>query len=149
MLFEGFVIFVMATHELDQILADNWDGLDDSLQQTISDEFDCDPLIPKDCIDAAKGEAENVRNVTYYICALAILLQLVMVIICGTYMYGLRKKKKKVKVLLHLETPGSPSTASPGLQRIETKDVFKVHFDHREDQRNIQRKRVSSVAFDV
>jgi len=127
-LFEGFVIFVMSTTSLDQVLTDNWDGLNDSLQQTISDDFDCDPLVPRECINAAKGDAENIRNVMYYICALLIVGQLVMLSITTLNMVGLRKKKRKIKVLLGLSTPITPSTPSPQLERIESSEYGKVRW---------------------
>merc|ERR1719242_2021584 len=137
MLFEGFVIFVMATSKLDQILMDNWNASDDSLHQTIGDEFDCDPLIPKECINAAKGDAENVWNVMYYICALSIVFQMVMVAFCVSYMVGLRRERRRVKIVLGIRTPGSPSASSPRLQRINSNEYDKVLYKSEKRARGI------------
>ena len=67
------------------------------MQKEIEQEFDCKG--PEMCIDAARDEAHSMILLIYYISGGIALYQILMMIMTGCYIRGLRKKKEHIKAV--------------------------------------------------
>merc|ERR1712129_614900 len=94
--------------------------------------FDCDAEVAavdggaQSCVDAVKGEAQSVIENVYYVIGAVILYEIAMMAFTVSFLYGLRNKKAKMKDLMPGENMKSPSTATPGLRRIDSDEYKKT-----------------------